>query len=210
MKWQLLCELRVAVPGIIQSFDETKQTATVKIAIRENMLNPATFVPTPTEIPILVDVPVVMSRAGGFSLTFPVKAGDECLLIFGDNDYGAWWQSGGVQNQVDRRRHDLSDSFAIVGIWNQQNLLSNYDPDAVQLRSDDGTKLVEIRDGVINIETTDDSDITINASGTGKVIIESAVEVDVTAPVIKIAGKNFLTHTHSGVTTGGGASGPVV
>ena len=222
-RWQMLCDLRVAVPGIIQSFDPDKQTATVQVSVTENLLDPGTLVPTPNTIPVLVDVPVIMFRAGHFVLTFPVQEGDECLLIFGDNDYGAWWQSGGVQNQVDRRRHDLSDSFAIVGLWSQPNVIENYSTDTVQLRSVDGTKVIEIADAEINIQTTDASDININASGSGTVAVESAAEVNISAPTINISGstgvnitglddidgKNFLTHTHSGVTTGGGTSGPV-
>lgn len=209
LKWQMLCEMRVSVPGIIQTFDPDKQTATVKVAIRENLLDPKTLKIKPTEIPVLSDVPVVMPRAGGFALTFPVAEGDECLLVFGDNDYGAWWQSSGVQNQVDRRRHDLSDSFAIIGLWSQPNKLVNYEPDAVQLRSDDGSKVVEIRSGSINVITVDDSDITLNAQGEGKIILEAVNEIDITAPIVKINGKDFLPHTHDGVTTGGGVSGPV-
>lgn len=224
LKWQLLCELRVACPGIIQTFDPDKQTVTVLLAITENLNDPSTLVPTPTKIPVLVDVPILLPRGGGFSLTLPLQQGDECLVIFGDNCFDAWWQSGGVQNQVDRRRHDLSDGFAVLAPWSQPRVLSDYSLDGVQLRSDDGTKIVEIQSGVINVQTTDDSDISVNASGTGKVIIESAVEVDLTAPTVKIAGstavqitggnamidgKDFLAHTHTGVATGASNSGPV-
>lgn len=197
-RWDMLCDLRVAVPGIIQTFDPSTQTATVVVAIRENILDPETRVPTPTQIPVLSDVPVIMFRAGGFAITFPVQAGDECLLIFGDNDYGAWWQSGGVQNQIDRRRHDLSDSFAIVGLWSQPNVLENYSPDSVQLRSVDGNRIIEI----------DNANVNINVTG-GKVTVTSDTEVDISATTVKLQGKNFLTHTHSGIATGGGTSGPV-
>jgi hypothetical protein len=34
--------------------------------------------------------------------------------------------------------------------------------------------------------------------------------VNVNAPSVKINGKEFIAHTHSGVQTGGGVSGPVV
>jgi len=203
-RWQMLCDLRVAAPGIVQSFDAARQTASVKVAVTENILDPGTLAPTPEEIPLLTDVPVVLYRAGGYVLTLPIAAGDECLLIFGDSDYSAWWQSGGVQNQIVRRRHDLSDSFAIVGLWSQPNAVAGYSTDSVQLRSVDGTRKVEVG-----------ADISIAVTG-AKVNVTSDTEIDVSAPTVKIEGggtsidaKNFLNHKHSGVTTGGGQSGPV-
>ena len=134
--------MRVAVPGVIQSFNPTAQTVTVQVAIRERVnLNGNLSWET---IPLLVDVPIFMPRAGGFTLTMPVTAGDECLVVFSDNCMDAWWQSGGVQNQVEKRRHDLSDGFAIVGIWSQPRVLDNYKTDAAQLRNDAGNAYVEI------------------------------------------------------------------
>ncbi|MFW8450019.1 Gp138 family membrane-puncturing spike protein, partial [Klebsiella pneumoniae] len=62
-------------------------------------------------LPLLVDVPVVFPRGGGCTLTFPVKPGDECLVIFADRCIDFWWQSGGIQEPVDERMHDLSDAF---------------------------------------------------------------------------------------------------
>jgi hypothetical protein len=138
----MAASMRVAVPGIIQAFDADAQTVTVQVSIREriNLSGNLTW----ESIPLLVDVPIFMPRAGGFTLTMPVAAGDECLVIFGDNCIDAWWQSGGVQNQVEKRRHDLSDGFAIVGIWSQPRVLDGYKTDAAQLRNDAGDVYVEI------------------------------------------------------------------
>jgi hypothetical protein len=146
--------MRVAVPGIIQSFNATAQTVTVQVAIRERVnLNGNLSWET---IPLLVDVPIFMPRAGGFTLTMPVTAGDECLVVFGDNCMDAWWQSGGVQNQVEKRRHDLSDGFAIVGIWSQPRVLPDYKTDAAQLRNDAGDVYVEIDgQGKARVQATD-------------------------------------------------------
>lgn len=54
--------LRVAAPGIIQSFNSAEQTVTVQLSIREKRNNDG--VETWEDIPQLVDVPVV----------FPVQA----------------------------------------------------------------------------------------------------------------------------------------
>lgn len=75
-------QIRVALPGIVQSFAPDAVTAVVQPAIRyveiDNDGNRIT-----KNYPLLVDVPVVFPRGGGCTLTFPVKAGDECLVIFG-------------------------------------------------------------------------------------------------------------------------------
>lgn len=76
-------QIRVALPGIVQSFAPDAVTAVVQPAIRyveiDNDGNRIT-----KNYPLLVDVPVVFPRGGGCTLTFPVKAGDECLVIFAD------------------------------------------------------------------------------------------------------------------------------
>lgn len=178
--------IRVAMPGIIQSFDATSQTATVQLAIRErvNINGNQEW----TEIPLLVDVPVLFPRAGGYSITFPVSQGDECLVVFADCCFDAFWQSGGVQNQVDRRRHDLSDGLAIITGISQTNRLSGVSSNSLQIRNDAGSAIVEIAGTTININA---GNITIG-------------------PDTTIDGRSFLGHTHSGVQTGGGTTGGVV
>lgn len=141
--------LRVAAPGIIQSFNAKEQTVTVRLAIREKVRldGDEKWV----EIPLLLDVPIVIPRAGGYCLTLPVQPGDECLVVFGDMCIDAWWQSGGVQNQIDCRRHDLSDGFAILGCWSQPNTIPKYSTSTAQLRNNAGSAYVEISGNTINI-----------------------------------------------------------
>jgi hypothetical protein len=42
MLYQALCDMRVAIPGIILSFDSVEQTAKVQIALREKVQVPQT------------------------------------------------------------------------------------------------------------------------------------------------------------------------
>lgn len=143
-------DLRVAIPGIIQSFDANTQTVVVNPAIRERLVFDGEE--EWLNIPLLVDVPIVLPRAGGYSLTMPIKPGDECLVVFSDMCIDAWWQSGGTQNQVECRRHDLSDGFAIIGTWSQPRVISGYSTNSVQLRNDSGSSYVEIAGDTINIK----------------------------------------------------------
>ncbi len=231
-------DLRVAVPGIIQSFDASKQTVVVQAAIRERInLNGVISWET---MPLLVDVPIFMPRAGGYALTLPVQAGDECLVVFGDACIDAWWQSGGVQNQIDRRRHDLSDGFAIVGIWSQPKVISDYSTNSAQLRNEAGSAYVEIKGDVINLVSPSSingtaPNITMTASTQFEIItplLNLLVDAIATAAsggsgnvgnvaingnsitingnnTTSIDGKAFLTHKHTGVQGGSSDTGAV-
>lgn len=133
--------LKVAMPGVIESFDPSSVTASVRPAIKG--YEPGTDDGW-IELPLLVDVPIIFPRGGGCTLTFPVKAGDECLLIFADRCIDFWWQSGGVQKPVDMRMHDLSDAFAIVGPQSQAHKISGISTSATQWRTDDGSAYFEL------------------------------------------------------------------
>ena len=189
---QAAINTRVAMPGIIQSFDATEQTVTVQCAIREkiNMDGNLSW----QDIPLLLDVPIIFPRAGNYILTMPIQAGDECLVVFGDSCMDAWWQSGGVQNQIDCRRHDLSDGYAIVGLYSQPRRISNYSTNTAQLRNISGSAYVELSGNNINIVG---ANVTISANN---VTIGGSTTID---------GRSFMGHTHTGVMTGGGSTGGV-
>lgn len=170
--------LRVACPGIIQSFNQEEQTVTVQLALREHVTD-YSYNKSWQEIQPLLDVPIVIPRAGGYCLTMPIKQGDECLVIFGDMCIDGWWQLGGIQNQIEKRRHDLSDGFAILGTWSQPRIIKNYATDACQLRNEKGNSYIELKDDSININATS----------------------------VNINGINFSTHTHT-VPDIGNTSGP--
>lgn len=144
--------LRVAMPGIIASFNPLKQTCEIDLVIYDriapNLPNTLANYSSSTgdiKIPTLVDVPIVIPRGGGAALTFPIQQGDECLVIFADMCYNEWFDAGGINNvQQVLRRHDLSDSFAILGPWSQPRKLLDYSSTAAQLRTEDGLTSVGI------------------------------------------------------------------
>jgi hypothetical protein len=161
--WQWACRLRSAIPGIVVSFDPDKQTCVVQPAIQELVLLPPPAtpqnsnpdstqnIPTSVSIEPLQDVPIIMMRVPGWSITLPITEGAECLLIFADSCIDGWWQNGGVNAQFDRRRHDLSDAMALFGPWSQPSALENYSTDSLQIRSDDQSVVVDLRSGKVTI-----------------------------------------------------------
>jgi phage baseplate assembly protein gpV len=132
-----------ALPAIIQSFDASALTCTAQPAIQAQVRaqdGSTSWV----ALPLLVDVPVCFPRGGGCTLTFPVAAGDEALIVFSSRCIDAWWQSGGVQVQAELRMHDLSDGFAILGPFSQATKISGWSSNSVQLRSNDASTYIDL------------------------------------------------------------------
>lgn len=118
----VLKDFNAVKPGIIQSYDSAKRTATIQISFKR-ALNNGTYV----SYPILLDCPVVTLQGGGTYLNFPITNGDECLVLFADSNIDAWFMLGGQAVPFDQvlgapgRRHDLSDGIAIVGLNSTAN-----------------------------------------------------------------------------------------
>lgn len=108
----LMAQLRVALPGQIQTYDAAKMTCTVQVSYnrvyndgREVTINAP-----------LVDVPVTTIQGGGVHARFPIQPNDSCWVFFTDINLDAWHAGdGGPATPLDRRRHDIADGFALVG-----------------------------------------------------------------------------------------------
>lgn len=223
--------LRVSLPGIIESFDPIACTCTVQPALKGQTADELGNMKS-APLPLLVDVPVVFPRGGGCTITFPVKAGDECLVVFSDRCIDFWWQSGGVQEAVDPRQHDLSDAFAIVGPQSQANVISNISSTTLQMRTDDGAAYIEldpnshainlVAPGGVNVTTPlakFSQAVTISGLLTwaGGMVgsIASGTAAKITGAIqflgtLTSNGKDISDqHTHNGVQTGSGNSGKV-
>ncbi|HHT0093256.1 TPA: Gp138 family membrane-puncturing spike protein [Raoultella planticola] len=218
----IMSAMRVSIPGIIQSFDPDAVTAVVQPAIK-GVEHDESGAEVSVSLPLLVDVPVVFPRGGGCTLTFPVTAGDECLVIFADRCIDFWWQSGGIQEPVDGRMHDLSDAFCIVGPQSQAKKIGGISTTGAQLRTDDGSAFIEVAAGG-DITATTAGSATINAPEivlNGNVTIngnlsqgmgESGGTATMHGPVtvtndVTAGGKSLMTHTHGGVEHGNDSTG---
>ncbi|MBH3360768.1 Gp138 family membrane-puncturing spike protein [Pseudomonas guariconensis] len=173
-------KLWTSLPGIIQSFDAGAMTCVVQPAVQ-------VFVTADdgsmvlTTLPLLLDCPVQFPAGGGCTLTFPVKTGDECLVVFASRCIDSWWQSGGIQAQAELRMHDLSDGFALLGFRSQPRVISGISLQAVQLRSDDGAAFVEVNptNHAINITTNSVVNLTapaINLAAAGQTLLKFVKE----------------------------------
>lgn len=134
-----------ALPGIVTAVNLAAMTVEVQPTVQGKQKDDTGKI-TNVNMPVCPDVPICFPSAGGYTLTFPVKVGDECLIIFSSRSIDPWHQSGGVNPQIESRMHDLSDGFAIIGPKSAGKVLSNISADSVQLRNDAGTTFVDIND----------------------------------------------------------------
>ena len=100
LKKEILSSLHCALPGIVESFDDSSGTASVRLAL--------------SGMPVLRDVPVFVCNG--------VSAGDACLVVFADCDVDAWFDGDDSVDPMSGRMHSLSDAFTFVGWRRRPNL----------------------------------------------------------------------------------------
>lgn len=189
-----------ALPATVVKVDLEKMTIEAQPTIAAQIRAPDGSFSWVT-MPVMVDVPIIFPSGGGYTLTFPIAVGDECLLVYSSRCIDAWWQSGGVQLQADLRMHDLSDAFALIGPRSQPRVLPSVSTTSVELRNDAGTTRVAIKaNGDLAFTTPGTLDISA-----GTVNITAAVH---TTGALTNNGKDVgSAHKHSGVQPGGSNTG---
>jgi phage baseplate assembly protein gpV len=208
------------LPGIIQSFNPTQMTCTVSPSIKAKLFTPDGL-SSDVALPLLVDCPVQFPSGGGFTLTFPIKLGDECMIHFASRCIDNWWYLGGVQAQAEMRMHDLSDGFIVPKVWSLPNVINSISTATAQLRSDDGSTYVDIAAGVITVKAAsvivNSTTATVNASGgatvnantqvNGNLIVSGDIsDKNGASGTLQHVRDNYNVHTHTdpqGGITGG-------
>lgn len=205
-------QIWTALPGVVAAVNLAAQTLSVQPTVQGSVASPDGAKQL-VNLPLLVDVPIVWPRAGGFALTFPIAAGDEVLVVFASRCIDSWWQSGGIGAPAEARMHDLSDGFAILAPTSQPKKLSGVSSTNVQLRDEAGTTYVEITpDGKARVVAATQIDVeapTVNITGDLNVTGEMNLVGQLTQSggLMTIGGVVFGTHKHTGVQPGSGTSG---
>lgn len=187
-------QLWTALPGIVQSFDPVAMTVSVQPAVMGSVRGERGHVQSQA-MPLLVDVPVVFPCGGGFSLTYPIRSGDEALVVFSSRCIDGWWQGGKAVPPPDSRMHDLSDGIAIVGPRSQAARLDPpVDTENVQLRADDGKASLTIKpDTTLDMRNEEGS---VVISPAGEITLAASASLTIRAPQVTIEGN--LTTTGAG------------
>lgn len=217
---QSIADVRCASPAfLVEDMNVEEQTVTVQIAIQERVRtnSGAQWWDTPP----IVHVPVVLPRGGGFGTTLPLKQGDEGLLVFCDTCFDNWWANGqtnsppvanwkqldrssalpsGSQVQHEIRRHYIHDCGFIPGMCSQKNTLIDYAADSMQIRSDDGTQVIELSDLGTSLSTPK-FDVTVVSN---PITLTGQVNIEGNASISSGASGTFSTSTGQVVTVQNG------
>jgi len=178
-----LTRLWTALPGIVQAFDPVRLTCSVQPTINGSAIQ-QDGTTKPIQMPLLLDCPVQFPGGGGVTLTFPLSPGDEVLVVFASRCIDSWWQLGGVQGQAEMRMHDLSDGFVIPQVRSQPRKFTA-SAAAAQLRTDDGSTVVELNPMAKTLTLTAPGGAVINANTTinGSLHVTGSVTFDSTLAV---------------------------
>lgn len=97
--------IHVALPAVVRSYDTDKQTASVQctVLLRGN------------PVPPLDDVPVAWPGGAAGFLHVPLASGDPLLVVFSEEDFSGWWDTGAVSAPRVLERHGLH-AMAIPGL----------------------------------------------------------------------------------------------
>lgn len=130
--------------GEIVSFDPTTQTAEVQIKMLK------TYNGELKDYPVLIDCPCIILGGCKGRITFPISAGDSCLVLFNDRDIDNWFSGGQKMQPRTERKHNFSDAIALVGPRNLQNKITDYFVEGAELKY--GNSSIKLRDGYIDIK----------------------------------------------------------
>lgn len=178
--------------GIVQEFYPENLTCKVKIASKKVIrLNTDGTQLVRDYAPIFAKV----CYCNPFE-TFPLKKGDEVVLLFNDRELETWFVNGQANAQAYSRMHDLTDCIAIAGIRSLPNMIQIL-TDALHLFYGASELILKENTATLNSTTTNVTGTDINITGTN---------VNITG-TLTINGQPYLAHTHSngheGSPTGG-------
>lgn len=111
-----LLDVHVSMPAVCKSYDRATQrgdfTPTVKASVKHsdgtNVFE---------ERPTIQHVPVLWHRAGGFYRHSPLAAGDTGVLLFSEDCYAHWRDTGELSVPGDVTRHSIAYPVFLPGLW---------------------------------------------------------------------------------------------
>lgn len=193
-------EVHTMLPGQIINFDPVEQLADIQPLLQRNIDGKL------QNLAVLPKVPVRFFKSGDFTITVPLKEGDEVAIYFIERSIDNWLEQGGIQSPNDTRRFDLSDAYAVPVLYSQKQKITNFDPDNMVIKSTNGNSKITLKTtGEIVIDTTT---ATINGdlNVTGK-ITAPTIEASTS---LKAGTAEVKDHVHGGVTAGGSNTSPLV
>jgi hypothetical protein len=103
-------EMHTAIPGKITAFNTSTGQATVKpYGTYVTGAGKKMAYPSITGVPVIIP----QCQSANIQIAFPIKAGDDCLVIVSEQELDAWLGGGESENDM---RFDLTSAVAIPGL----------------------------------------------------------------------------------------------
>lgn len=169
-------KLNTSMPGVIQSYDTASNRAVVLPTGKRTFPDGRKL-----DYPAIYDVPLVFpsSMGGSCGVTFPIKSGDACLLLFSQENMQSFL--GGQEVEDDNKRFQLNDAIAIAGLYS--NATQGANPSGVCLFY--GGSKVTLDGGGFHGNLSDGTSFSFSG---GDLVVN---------------GISLTKHTHGGVEPGG-------
>jgi phage baseplate assembly protein gpV len=137
------------------------------------------------ELPVIINVPIVMLVNSTARITIPCNVGDEGLLIISQRDINNWKDGKGASLET-LRKFNINDGFFLPFI---NRKIENYSNNSIVIEYKNAR--IELKDNDIEIK----GDISLN----GDLTING--DADITGECT-IGGIAFSTHTHNVIAVG--------
>ena len=204
--WRGAMMLNTAIPAIIDEFDLTTQRVSATPAIQAKYVTPDGEVKY-INYPKITNIPLALIKSPGMKITYPVKKGQNCTLIFSQRSIDNFLLDGTKPYPPEEgpdpmtaaiRCMDLTDAMCFPGVVCNNETISNYNNDAIEIRNSAGTTKLTVSENGLNFTQG------------GATLEMSGDKITMTASQVIINGHDFDTHVHSGVTSGSSNTGVIV
>ena len=208
-----LKEVHTCLPAVVTRFDSALQLIDAQITIKRKLAGEL------VNLPLLVNVPIRYWRSTTFSITFPIEIGDHVKIFFAERSIDTWLTEGGLQDPFDIRKFDLSDAFAEPVMYHQKDVIPNFSPTNMEIKTNSGdTKIIIKASEEIEIVTTGPAAIkssgaNVNVESTGgdvNVKASGDVNVESTGADVNVTGSGEVVVEATTIKLGSAAAAGVM
>ena len=108
----VLNSLYTVIPGVIEDYDATGPSATIKLSIRRVFSDGSSLPSVP-----IYKVPVCFPRSQDAAISWPLRSGDSVLVLFSQRSLDDWVNGSGESAPLDPRTFDINDAIALPGLF---------------------------------------------------------------------------------------------
>jgi len=167
----------VAATVSVLKFDKDKMTVNVQ-PLSRHLENGKYETPPP-----ILQIPVAVTRIGGFILRPWIKEGDVGIVVYLDHDMDATVTGGKEATPLTERNHATTDAVFIGGIVSGDYMVKGLPDEAHVIAKEDGTIYVAVTKDQVKIKN----------EGTTADFNATSIEMKSTDMTITLAGKMVVT-----------------